>query len=71
MCFYFYRDVLKNRLPLPANECRYIFGCSLESRLAPGQCFVRYQVLDEHGKPKEQPEYQTVVGPVVVTKNPW
>ena len=68
---YFNRDVLKNRLPLPPNECRYIFGCSLESKLASGQCFIRYQVLDEDGQPKEKPEFRTVVGPVVVTKNPW
>jgi RNA dependent RNA polymerase len=67
----FDRDVLKNRLPVPANDCRYIFGCALESKLQEGQCFIRYQVLDERGKRKEKLEYQTVVGPVVVTKNPW
>ena len=51
---------MKNRLPLPPNECRYIFGCSLESKLKPEQCFIRYRVLSEHGLSTEIP--------VVVTK---
>jgi len=62
---------MKNRLPLPPNECRYIFGCSLESKLKPGQCFIRYRVLNEYGLSTEIPEFRTVIGPVVVTKNPW
>jgi hypothetical protein len=53
------------------NECRYIFGCTLESELKSGQCFIRYQIVDDEGKPKETPEFQTIIGPVIVTKNPW
>jgi hypothetical protein len=68
---FFHRDLLKNKLPLPVNECRYMFGCALESKLAPGQCFIRYQVVGDDGKPRDTPEFKTVVGEVIVTKNPW
>jgi len=71
MCFFYYRDLLKNKLPLPVNECRYMFGCALESKLEPGQCFIRYQVLDDNGKPRKDQKFETVVGQVIVTKNPW
>ncbi|CAF5149225.1 unnamed protein product, partial [Rotaria sp. Silwood1] len=30
------QDLLKNKLPLPVNECRYMFGCTLESKLKAG-----------------------------------
>ncbi len=53
------------------NECRYMFGCGLESKLKPGQCFIRYQVVGDDGKPREKPEFKTVVGEIIVTKNPW
>ena len=68
---YLNRDLLKNKLPLPVNECRYIFGCALESKLKPGQCFIRYQEVDNQGKRLEKPKFQTIVGQVIVTKNPW
>ncbi|CAF3886373.1 unnamed protein product, partial [Rotaria sp. Silwood1] len=38
------QDMLKNKIPLPMNECRYMFGCTLESKLESGQCFMRYEV---------------------------
>ncbi|CAF1324424.1 unnamed protein product [Rotaria sp. Silwood1] len=63
-------DLLKNKLPLSVNECRYMFGCAFESVLGPGQCFIRYQVVDKDGKPLKEPQFKTVVGPVIVTKNP-
>jgi hypothetical protein len=66
-----FRDLLKNKLPLPMNECRYMYGCALESRLEPGQCFIRYQVLDKDGKPFENPKFETVTGQIIVIKNPW
>jgi hypothetical protein len=53
------------------NECRYIFGCALESKLQPGQCFIRYQIIGDDGKPLEKPQFKTGVGQVIVTKNPW
>ncbi|CAF1146461.1 unnamed protein product [Rotaria sordida] len=64
------QDLFKNKLPLPMNECRYMFGCTLESKLESGQCFIRYQVVDDDGKPLKNPEFKTVVGPVIITKNP-
>ncbi|CAF1118346.1 unnamed protein product [Rotaria sordida] len=62
--------LLKNKLPLPVNECRYMFGCAFESVLEPGQCFIRYQIVDDDGKPLKEPRFETVVGRVIVTKNP-
>ncbi|CAF4720264.1 unnamed protein product [Rotaria sp. Silwood1] len=62
--------LLKNKLPLPVNECRYMFGCAFESGLEPGQCFIRYQIVDDDGKPLKEPRFETVVGRVIVTKNP-
>ena len=50
------------------NECRYMYGCALESRLEPGQCFIRYQVVDKDGKPFENPKFETVTGQIIVTK---
>jgi len=67
----FSRNLLKNKIPLPVNECRYIFGCALESRLKEGQCFIRYQVLNDKEESSEKPKFKTVLGPVIVTKNPW
>ncbi|CAF1332700.1 unnamed protein product [Rotaria sp. Silwood1] len=64
------QDMLKNKIPLPMNECRYMFGCTLESKLESGQCFIRYQVVDDNGRPLRNPEFKTVVGPVIITKNP-
>jgi hypothetical protein len=43
-----------------------MYGCALESRLEPGQCFIRYQVLDKDGKP-----FENVTGQIIVIKNPW
>ncbi|CAF2924367.1 unnamed protein product [Rotaria sp. Silwood2] len=63
-------DLLKNKIPLPINECRYMYGCAFESRLKSGTCFFRYQVLNEHGKPLPNPQFQSVEGRVLVTKNP-
>ncbi|CAF0997471.1 unnamed protein product [Adineta steineri] len=63
-------DLLKNKIPLPANECRLLFGCALESDLKPNQCFIRYQLLDSDEKPLKVPKFQTVTGQVIVTKNP-
>ncbi|CAF0799843.1 unnamed protein product [Didymodactylos carnosus] len=59
-------NVLKNQIPLPDNECRYMFGCSLESALQYGQCYIRYEVLDSDTTKK----YECVRGRVIVTKNP-
>ena len=56
---------------MPVNECRYMFGCAIESSLEPGKCFIRYQVVDADGQPLENPRFETVVGRVLVTKNPW
>ena len=48
-----------------------MYGCAFESGLKPGTCFIRYQVLDENGKPLLKPQFKSVVGRVIVTKNPW
>jgi hypothetical protein len=53
------------------NEARYMYGCAFESKLKPGTCFIRYQVLNENGKPLLNPRYECVQGRVIVTKNPW
>ncbi|CAF3120665.1 unnamed protein product [Rotaria socialis] len=63
-------DILKNKIPLPVNECRYIYGCALESQLQEGQCFIRYQILNENGKSCSKPKFECVRGRVIVTKNP-
>ncbi|CAF4559860.1 unnamed protein product, partial [Rotaria sp. Silwood2] len=63
-------DLLKNKIPLPVNECRYIYGCALESQLEEGQCFIRYQILNENGKSCSNPKFECVRGRVIVTKNP-
>lgn len=68
---YIFRDLWKNRIPLPVNECRYIFGCAFESSLRPGTCFIRYQVVDDDGQPLRNPRFETILGRVTVTKNPW
>lgn len=62
---------MKNKIPLPVNECRYLFGCALESTLNEGQCFIRYQILQENGRPLNPPKFDCVRGRVIVTKNPW
>ncbi|CAF1424261.1 unnamed protein product [Rotaria sp. Silwood1] len=64
------QDLLKNKIPMPVNECRYMFGCAIESSLEPGKCFIRYQVVDDDGQPLKTPRFETVVGRVIVTKNP-
>ena len=66
-----FSDLLKNKIPLPPNECRYIYGCALESQLEQGQCFIRYQILNENGKRLSNLKYECVRGRVIVTKNPW
>lgn len=69
---FFHRALYKNKIPLPANDCRYMFGCALESKLEEGQCFIRYEVFDDNNeKPHQPPQFKTVIGPVIVTKNPW
>ncbi|CAF1284234.1 unnamed protein product, partial [Didymodactylos carnosus] len=60
-------DIKKNKYPLPENECRYMFGCSLDSPLKPNQCFIRYEILDK-GQPTN--EFRCVTGKVIITKNP-
>ncbi|CAF3170689.1 unnamed protein product [Rotaria sp. Silwood2] len=64
------QDLLKNKIPMPVNECRYMFGCAIESSLEPGKCFIRYQVVDDDGQLLKNPRFETVVGRVIVTKNP-
>ncbi|CAF1034913.1 unnamed protein product [Rotaria sordida] len=63
-------DMLKNKIPLPMNQCRYMFGYTLKSKLEPGQCFIRYQIVDDNGKPLKNPEFKRIVGSVIITKNP-
>ncbi len=70
-CSFVFSNLLKNKIPLPVNECRYMYGCAFESSLKPGTCFIRYQVLDENGKPLLNPQFKSVKGRVIVTKNPW
>ena len=53
----FSRNLLKNKIPLPVNECRYIFGCALESRLKEGQCFIRYQVKKNRQKNQSSKQF--------------
>ena len=65
------RNLKSNKIPLPVNECRYIFGCALESQLEEGQCFIRYQLLNDKGEPYANPTFECVRGRVIVTKNPW
>jgi hypothetical protein len=69
--YFSFRDFLKNKIPMPVNECRYMFGCALESDLEADECFIQYQVVDDKGKPLKVPKFETVVGRVIVTKNPW
>ena len=66
-----FSDLLKNRIPLPVNDCRFMYGCAFESQLKPGTCFIRYQILDENGKSLPNPQFKCVQGRVIVTKNPW
>ncbi|CAF1641363.1 unnamed protein product, partial [Didymodactylos carnosus] len=61
-------DIKKNKYPLPKNECRYMFGCSLKSPLKPGQCFIRYEILDDNRQQTNR--FACVQGRVIVTKNP-
>ncbi|CAF1106381.1 unnamed protein product [Adineta ricciae] len=68
---YIYADnLLKNKIPLPVNECRYMFGCAFETKLEAGTCFIRYEVLGENKKPLPNRQYKSVEGKVIVTKNP-
>jgi hypothetical protein len=67
--FCFFRDLLKNKIPLPPNECRYMYGCAFESKLKQGTCFIRYQILNDKSLPN--PQFKCVEGRVIVTKNPW
>lgn len=48
-----------------------MFGCTLESKLKAGQCFIQYELLQDDGQKLENRTFKTVVGPVVITKNPW
>jgi len=66
-----FRHLLKNKIPLPPNECRFMFGCAFESKLKQGTCFIRYQILTDDGKSLLNPQFKCVEGRVIVTKNPW
>ncbi len=66
-----FSSLLNNKIPLPVNECRYMYGCAFESKLKPGTCFIRYQILNENGKSPVNPRFDCVQGRVIVTKNPW
>jgi len=66
-----FRNLLKNKIPLPNNECRFMYGCAFESGLKAGTCFIRYEVLDENRKPLVNRQFKCVQGKVIVTKNPW
>lgn len=48
-----------------------MYGCAFESKLETGTCFIRYEVLNEHGKSFTPLQFKCVQGPVIVTKNPW
>lgn len=67
----FYSALLKNKIPLPADKGRYMFGCAFENNLQAGTCFIRYQILDENGDTLPEPQFTCVQGRVIVTKNPW
>lgn len=67
----FFRNLLDNKIPLPNNECRYMYGCAFESKLKAGTCFIRYEVLNEYGKSLTPQQFKCVEGRVIVTKNPW
>lgn len=63
--------LLKNKIPLPINEGRFMFGCAFENQLKAGTCFIRYQILREDGETSSEPQFASVQGRVIVTKNPW
>lgn len=66
-----FRHLLKNKIPMSVNECRFMFGCAFETKLEAGTCFIRYEVLDENKKSLPDRQYKSVEGKVIVTKNPW
>ncbi|UJR27363.1 hypothetical protein I4U23_008655 [Adineta vaga] len=54
----------RNRIPLPVDEARYLFGIADETNsLKEGQCFIQYQKMNRK-------TYEVVTGEVLVTKNP-
>jgi len=48
-----------------------MYGCAFESRLKAGTCFIRYQILNNNDKSLANPQFKSVEGRVIVTKNPW
>lgn len=63
--------LLKNKIPLPMNEGRFMYGCAFENKLKAGTCFIRYQILSKDGDTSAEPQFACVQGRVIVTKNPW
>ncbi|CAF0780750.1 unnamed protein product [Adineta steineri] len=59
------KDLLRrNKIPLPVNEARCLFGIADEARsLKEGECFIQYQTMDRKS-------YKIVTGEVLITKNP-
>jgi len=48
-----------------------MYGCAFETSLKSGTCFIRYEILNEHGKSLPNRQFECVRGRVIVTKNPW
>ncbi|CAF1087992.1 unnamed protein product [Didymodactylos carnosus] len=60
-------NLLRNKIPLPVNEARNLFGVADPTGLLkPGQCFIQYTVISKAKKKT----YKVVKGTVLVTKNP-
>ncbi|CAF1611862.1 unnamed protein product, partial [Adineta ricciae] len=58
----------KNKIPLPINEARNLFGIADETQtLKPGECFIQYRHLPSSSSSKKYSIYE---GPVIVTKHP-
>ncbi|CAF0815277.1 unnamed protein product, partial [Adineta ricciae] len=60
-------DLLKNNIPLPLNEARYMFGVVDETKtLKYGQVFIQYKDFDS----SDESTYVVVTGDVLVAKMP-
>jgi hypothetical protein len=59
---YFSKDnLLKNRIPVPHNDGRNLFGIADETKeLEYGQCFIQYSLLES--KPNSQRRFRVVTG---------
>ncbi|CAF0876837.1 unnamed protein product [Adineta steineri] len=58
----------RNKIPLPLNEARNLFGIADETgKLKPGQCFIQYRNLENSSRSEK---YKVHEGSVIVTKNP-